>query len=108
VDMSAPVRLNADVRKYVQNTSVGDLYWYTLVYFSRPVSAKTEVFLQWNIYDDDGRIISKENFKAIIRNGQPDPAVECTLFKALSNQNAKDVKIVSVVSDDPKIKFEFD
>jgi hypothetical protein len=107
LDPNGSIRLNAEVRKYVQNTSVGTLYWYSLIYLSRPVDAKTEIMLQWSVLDGSGRIISKESFKATVMNGQPDPAVECTLIKALSNQKAKDIKIVSAVSDDPNLKFEF-
>lgn len=106
-ETSGPIKLTPDVRMYSYFSKEGkiDYYWYSFVYESRKIPAKTAVTLQWDSYDATGAFLKKETFKATVQTGQANPAVQETLSKTSPGQTAKNIRILSVQCDDPAIKF---
>lgn len=107
METSGPITLTPDIRMYSYFSIDGKISynWYSFVYESRNIPAKTAVTLQWDSYDAAGVFLKKETFKATVQMGQANPAVQETLSKTSPGQTAKNIRILTVQCDDPAIKF---
>jgi hypothetical protein len=107
IETAGPIRLTPDVRIYSYFGQEGKIIynWYTFIYQSRNSPGKADVTIQWSTTDEAGRLIKNETYRATIKIGQPNPAVENSLIKTLPDYKAENIRITSVKCDDPSVEF---
>jgi hypothetical protein len=109
IETTGPIRLTPDVRIYSYFGQDGKIvyYWHTFLYQSRTSPAKATVMLQWDTVDEAGQFIKNETYRATIKVGQPNPAVENTFIKSLPSQKPENIRITAVQCDDPSKVFTY-